>query len=198
MAFPLLALAAFAAAASITPGPNNVMVAASGANHGFRATLPHCAGIMVGFAVMTALVGLGVAGLLAASPGLAAVLRWVGLLWLLLLAWRIARAGAPGSGPARPPMGFWGAALFQWINPKAWMMALGADAAFVAPDDPLVAQVLLVALAFFVVGLPCVLLWAALGSAMRRLLGTGARLRAYNVAMALLMVASMVPVVLER
>ncbi len=197
MPIPFLAIAAFTVAASVTPGPNNVMVAASAANHGFRATLPHCAGIMVGFAVMAAVVGLGVAGLLTAFPTVALVLRWVALAWLLVLAWRIARAGAPGSGPARPPMGFLGGALFQWVNPKAWLMAVGANAAFVSSGAPLLPQVATVAFAFLLLGTPCVLLWAAIGGAAGRLLHSPLRLRAYNLLMATLMVASMLPVAFE-
>lgn len=197
MSMPLLALAGFAAAASITPGPNNVMVAASGANHGFRATLPHCAGIALGFAVMVAIIGLGVAGVLASVPRIAFVLRWVALGWLLLLAWRIARSGAPGTGPARPPMGFLGAAAFQWVNPKAWLMAVSANALFVSPASPLPPQVAAMALTFLVLTIPCILMWAALGSAAGRLLGVPWRLRAFNVAMAGLMVVSMLPVAFE-
>ncbi len=195
MSFPLLPLVVFTLAACITPGPNNVMVAASAANHGLRATLPHAAGIAVGFAVMIVLVGLGVAGVLAELPRLLGrALRWVAVGWLLLIALRIARAGAPGSGPARPPMGFLGAAMFQWVNPKAWLMAVGATGAFISPTQPMAPQLATVAGVFFAATVPCVLGWAALGSAAGRLLHSPLRLRAFNIGMAALMVASMLPV----
>ena len=106
----LLPLFGFAIATSITPGPNVLMVAAAAANHGVRATLPHMLGIAAGFAVMLVIVGLGLAGPFAAWPTLHAVLKWGGAAWLLVLAWKIARAGAPGEGPSRPPLGFLGAA----------------------------------------------------------------------------------------
>ncbi len=193
----MLPLVTFAVAAYITPGPNNVMVAASAANHGFRATVPHMLGIAVGFAVMLGVVGLGIAGLLIAFPMLALSLRFVSMAWLLLLAWRIARADAPGSGPRRPPMGFFGAMLFQWVNPKAWMITLGVAGAFIEPGRPPAPQVALIAVTFFAVGLPCILPWALLGSMAGRLLRSPARLRAFNIAMAALMVASMLPVAFE-
>ncbi len=196
MTSSLVALAGFALAASITPGPNNVMVAATAANHGFRAAVPQVLGITVGFAVMLAVVGLGVAGVLAALPGLERLLRFVSLAWLLLLAVRIARAGAPGSGPARVPLGFLGAAAFQWVNPKAWFIALAASAAWVLPGQAMGPQVAAIAGVFLVVCLPSVLAWAALGSAAARLLHSPARLRAFNIGMAALMVASMLPVAL--
>ena len=164
MTSPLLSLAVFAVAVTVTPGPNNVMVAASAANHGLRATLPQVLGIAIGFVVMLVLVGLGVAGLLSTlPPALSRVLRWVAVAWLLLLAVRIARAGAPGSGPARPPMGFVGAALFQWVNPKAWLIAAGAAGAFIARGQPMPPQLATIAVVFFAVTVPCVLGWAALG-----------------------------------
>ena len=194
MTSSLLALAAFAFAASITPGPNNAMVAATAANHGFRAALPQVLGIAFGFAAMLAILALGVAGVLAALPRLEMVLRFVSLAWLLLLALRIARAGAPGSGAARAPLGFVGAAAFQWVNPKAWFIALGASAAWVAPGQELWPQAAAIAGVFLVVCLPCVLAWAALGSAASRLLDSPRRLRVFNVGMAALMVASMLPV----
>jgi len=197
MSLPLLAVAAFAAATTVTPGPNNAMVAASAARHGVRATLPHCLGIAFGFAAMVALVGLGVAGFLIAAPAVMRVLRWVALAWLLLLAWRIARSGAPGSGPKAPPMSFLGAALFQWVNPKAWLIAVGGNAAFVTPGAYPMAQVALLAGTFLVLALPCILLWAAFGSAAGRVLSSPLRLRVFNVTMAALMVASMLPAAFE-
>jgi threonine/homoserine/homoserine lactone efflux protein len=194
----LLPLLGFAVAASVTPGPNTLMVTAAAANHGLRATWPHMLGITAGFGTMLLLVGLGLAGPFAASPGLHAALRWIGAAWLLLLAWRIARAAAPGedqpSRPLpRPPLGFWGAAAFQWVNPKAWLIALAAIPAFSTPGGAVLAESLRIAAVFTLVSMPCLLVWAGLGAGARRLLAAPGRLRAFNLAMAALLVASLLP-----
>jgi threonine/homoserine/homoserine lactone efflux protein len=189
----LLPLLGFAVAASVTPGPNVLMVAAAAANHGIRATVPHQLGIAIGFAAMLLVVGLGLAGPFATWPLLHAVLKWAGGAWLLLLAWKIARAGAPGEGPSRPPLGFIGAALFQWVNPKAWFIALAAIPAFTTPQGDTLTQALRIAIVFAVVCLPCTLVWAALGAGASRLLRRPGALRGFNIAMALLMIGSLIP-----
>jgi threonine/homoserine/homoserine lactone efflux protein len=186
----LPALLAFAFAASVTPGPNVIMVAASSANHGVRATLPHMLGITFGFPAMVVLVGLGLAGPFAMSPALHLVLKWIGSAWLLWLAWKIARAGSPGQGNDRPPLGFLGAAAFQWVNPKAWMLALAAIPAFSTPGGNVLAETLIIAGAFLAVSLPALAVWAGVGRGAAYLLDSPARLRGFNVTMALLLVAS--------
>jgi threonine/homoserine/homoserine lactone efflux protein len=186
----LPSLLAFAFASSVTPGPNVIMVAASAANHGVRATVPHMAGITLGFPAMIVLVGLGLAGPFAVSPTLHLVLKWVGSAWLLWLAWKIARAGTPGEGEAKPPLGFLGAAAFQWVNPKAWMLALAAIPAFSTPGGNVLAETLLIAGTFLVVSPPALAVWAVVGRGAARLLRSPGRLRAFNVTMALLLVAS--------
>jgi threonine/homoserine/homoserine lactone efflux protein len=190
----LLSLVGFAVAGSVTPGPNNIMVAAIAARHGVRASVPYMLGISAGFGVMIVLVGTGFAGMIAGAPTFAATMRWAALAWILVLAWQIATAPPPGEGPARPAMGFFGATLFQWVNPKAWLLALSVAAAWVSPDRPALPQVAVIALAFALVGPPCNLPWALLGTGAARLLRSPARLRAFNVAMAVLLVASMLPV----
>ena len=189
----LLPLLGFAVAASVTPGPNVLMVAAASANHGVRATVPQMFGIAIGFAAMLLIVGLGLAAPFAAWPALHTALKWIGGAWLLLLAWKIARASAPGEGPQRPPLGFIGAALFQWVNPKAWMIALAAIPAFTTPAGDMLAEGLLVAAVFAIVCLPCTLIWAGFGAGASRILRTPAALRWFNIAMALLMVGSLLP-----
>lgn len=198
----LLPFVLFALASSATPGPNNALIAASAAHHGPRAVVPHALGISLGFGAMVALVGLGLAGPLAASPALHGVLRWVGAAWMVWIAWQIARADAPGTSAAAPRMGFWAAAGFQWVNPKAWLIAVAATATYTDARLPLVPQVLLLAAVFALVALPCLAAWAVLGAGAGRLLrapGRAAhpgRMRAFNLCMAALLLASVVPAVL--
>ena len=189
----LAALFAFAIAGSVTPGPNVLMVAASSAAHGVRATLPHMLGITAGFGAMLVLVGLGLAGPLLASPMLHGALRWVAVAWLLFLAWKIATAPLPGEGESRPVLGFRGAALFQWVNPKAWMIAAAVVPAFTIPGEAILPQILLIAAVFVAISLPCLMVWAGIGTAAAHLLRSPARLRAFNIVMAVLLVLSLVP-----
>lgn len=188
-----LALAAFAFVSSITPGPNNLMLMASGANFGFRRTVPHMLGIGIGFGVMIVLVGLGLVRIFDAFPVTHLILTIVGILYLLWLAWKIAHASAPDSARAGArPFTFIQAALFQWVNPKAWQMALTAITLY-APDRSAVA-ILWVGLVFAIINLPSVSTWTVLGQQMQRILSSPARLRAFNRSMAALLVASLVPV----
>lgn len=189
----LLALATFCFVSSITPGPNNMMLLASGANFGFRRTLPHLMGVSLGFGAMVLAVGLGIGGLFVVYPALYTVLKFVGGAYMLWLAWRIATADGIGdkSGASRP-MSFWEAAAFQWVNPKAWAISLGAITAFVAPDQFLIG-VLIVTAVFATINLPCIASWAAFGVVLRRLLDRPWTLRAFNVTMAVLLIASLYP-----
>jgi threonine/homoserine/homoserine lactone efflux protein len=189
----LLALATFCFVSSITPGPNNMMLLASGANFGFRRTLPHLMGVSLGFGAMVLAVGLGVGGLFVVYPALYIVLKVVGGAYMLWLAWRIATADGIGDnrGTSRP-MSFWEAVAFQWVNPKAWAISLGAITAFVAPGEFLVG-VLIVTAVFATINFPCIASWAAFGVVLRRFLDRPWTLRAFNVTMAVLLVASLYP-----
>lgn len=190
----LAALTLYAFVASITPGPNNLMLLASGVNFGFRRTLPHMLGIGGGFTVMTAMVGFGLAGVFTAWPPARAALTVASVAYLLWLAWRIARAAppAPGADASGRPLSVLQAAAFQWVNPKAWSMTLTAATLYApAADWP---SVLTVAAVFGAVNLPCVSLWAAAGSALGGWLADPRRLRAFNLGMAALLVASLWPV----
>ncbi len=189
----LLPLLGFAIAGSVTPGPNVLMVAAATAGHGVRAVRPHMMGITLGFSAMLLVVGLGLAGPLAASPELHAVLRWVSAAWLLWLSWKIATAPPPGEGEARPPLGFWGAAAFQWVNPKAWMISGAAMTGYTTAGEALAPQVALIALVFGAVSLPCLAVWAAIGAGARRLLRNATALRRFNIAMGVLLALSVLP-----
>ncbi len=189
-----LALTVFAFVTSITPGPNNLMLMASGANFGVRRTVPHMLGVCLGFVVLCTLVGMGLAGVFVAWPPAHGILVALSIIYMLYLAWRIATAAAPQAARADSrPITFLQAAAFQWVNPKAWAMALGAVAAY-APDRSVLA-VLLVAGVFGAVNLPSVGIWAVLGQHMQRVLTSPARLRVFNWTMAALLVASLWSVV---
>ncbi|MCC5618891.1 LysE family translocator [Nostoc sp. CHAB 5836] len=189
----LTALTVFAIVSSVTPGPNVLMVASSAARVGWRATLPHMFGITAGFGAMLLVVGLGLAGPMLASPTLHAVLRWAAAIWLLWLAWKIATAPPPSLEAPRPLMGFRAGALFQWVNPKAWMICAAVMPTFTQPGSAMVPQVVLIAAVFVLVSMPCLLVWAAIGTGTGRLLTSPARLRAFNIAMGVLLAATLIP-----
>ena len=189
----ILAFAVFAFAISITPGPNNTMVLASGANFGLRPTIPHLLGIDLGFAVMVIAVGSGIGALFAALPTFQTGLRYVGAFYLLFLAWKIARSASPDAQAGRKrPLSFLQAASFQWLNPKGWIAATGAVATY-TPSNGFFANLLTVALVFALVMGPCITLWAAVGTSLRRLLSKPTYLRAFNLVMAGLLIASLYP-----
>ena len=194
----LLSATAFAAAMSGTPGPNNAMVAASGATFGFRRTAPHMLGIAAGFPVMVVAVALGAGDLLRAYPVVHAGLKWLGAAYLVWLAFKIATADpAPKAGPARRsmPLGFLQAALFQWINPKAWIVAMSGIATYTsAAGTALFPQALVLALIFLAVTVPTVMFWTMTGVGAARLLRRPGGLRAFNVVMAGLLILSLLPV----
>jgi len=188
----LLALCLFAFVTSITPGPSNLMLLASGANFGFRRTLPQVAGITLGFTALLLAVGLGLGAALAAWPALHTGLRVAGAAYLLHLAWRIGRSRSLGGGGATRPLTLWQSAAFQWVNPKAWAVAATTMAVYASPEAPLL-SVLPICAAFALVNLPSILAWAGCGLALRRLLADPARLRWFNLAMAALLAATLWP-----
>ncbi|MGH1356308.1 MAG: LysE family translocator [Thalassovita sp.] len=194
MSYDLLsALTAFAFVSSITPGPNNLMLMASGANYGFRMTIPHMLGVGIGFAVMIVIVGMGLMQMFDRYPLAHQILTYVSVIYLLWLAWKIATSEMPDmTTRTKTPMTFLQAALFQWVNPKAWQMALTAITLY-APDRSLWA-VGMVALIFGLINLPCVSSWTVLGQKMQTVLSNRKRLMAFNWTMALLLVATLLPV----
>jgi threonine/homoserine/homoserine lactone efflux protein len=186
------ALCGFAFVSSVTPGPNNLMLMTSGANFGIRRTMPHYLGVVLGFLLMVILVGVGLVQIFEAYPLSHNILRIFSIVYLTYLAWKIATAG-PGRGPgAAAPLSALQAALFQWVNPKAWAMALTALTVY-APA-PGFAAVMLVALVCALVNTPSVFAWVLLGSRLRRLLESPVRLRIFNFVMALLLLATLYPV----
>lgn len=200
----LLALMGFAFVTSVSPGPGNFLLLASGANYGFRRCLPLVLGISFGFLFMVLVVGLGLGPLLQRYPLVSTGLRLACLCYVLWLAWKIARAapmeGEAGQRAARP-LGFLQAALLQWLNPKAWAVALIVTVSYTAPGLTMtdyMASLLLVIFFFGLVNLPSISIWAISGVALRRFLDNPVRLRWFNRAMALLLVAAMVPVFFGR
>lgn len=189
-----MAMLGFAFITSVTPGPNNMMLLASGVNFGLRRSLPHMLGIALGHGLMIFLVGLGIAGLFRAWPAALTVLKLVSVAYMLWLAWKIAQSGAPGQGKVNArPFSFLQAAAFQWVNPKAWTMSLGAVTAYVS--TPSVGAYLAVAVGFIAAGLPAIFLWAGAGQGLRHWLEDPRRLRAFNWTMAALLVLSLWPVI---
>nr|WP_111301164.1 LysE family translocator [Paracoccus saliphilus] len=188
----LAGLFGFAFVTTVTPGPNNLMLMASGANFGFRRTIPHMLGIAGGVALMALLVGLGLMALFEAMPFLSGVLKLVSVLYLLWLAFKIASAAPIEERAAKArPMTLLQAAAFQWVNPKAWAMCLSAITIY-APDRSLL-SVAIVASAFAVVSLPAISVWAWLGTMIRQWLSSPRRLQVFNISMAALLIASMYP-----
>lgn len=188
------ALLAYGFVTSITPGPNNIMLLASGLNFGFRRTLPHMAGIALGHAFMVLVVGLGLVGIFTSYPPARMVLSVVSVLYMLWLAWKIANSAPPeGASTRARPLTFFQAAAFQWVNPKAWIMALGAVTLYAPGQD--LTSLLWVMLGFVMVNFPSVSVWAAMGMGLRRFLSRPKWLRVFNWTMACLLVVSLVPVV---
>jgi threonine/homoserine/homoserine lactone efflux protein len=190
----LLAMLAFGFAMTATPGPNTLMLLASGVNFGFRPTLPHMVGIMFGLGTMLLAVGLGLGALLAAVPGLLTAMKLASIAYMLWLAWRIATAAGVGEGEAGGrPMTFLEGAAFQWVNVKAWMMIMGAISVYAPPGYGPLEKALYLSLVMLIAGAPAMHVWTLFGVGIRRFLQNPRALRAFNVTMALLLVASLIP-----
>lgn len=189
----LMALCTFAFVSSVTPGPNNLMLMTSGANFGIWRTIPHLLGVVFGFVLMVILVGTGLMQVFTAYPVSHEVLRVCSVAYLCYLAWKIATAKPWTAKTEAKPLNSFQAALFQWVNPKAWAMALTAVTVY-APSQSL-AAVGLIALICGVINMPSVFVWVLLGRKMQSFLDGGARLRAFNYIMALLLLATIYPVV---
>lgn len=191
----VLALAAFALVSSITPGPNNLMVMASGANFGIRRTLPHFAGVMLGFNFMIWMVGAGLVQIFDAFPQSYLILKIVSAAFLVYLAWKIATAAAPlkNGEAAGKPLNFFQAAAFQWVNPKAWALALAATGAYSSPERPLF-SIMIISAVFLMIGAPSTTAWLLLGTQLRRLLTDASRLRIFNWTCASLLLATLWPI----
>ena len=189
----LLPLLTFCFSTSITPGPNVIMVTASGATYGFRPTLPHLLGISLGFPVMVLAIGLGLGAVFQTLPVLHDGLKVAGSAYLLYLAWRIATAARPKPGvPGGRPLTFLQAAAFQWVNPKAWVIAVGAVSAFSTLELSPLANATMIAVVFGAMAFPCSAVWAGFGTAIGRLLTSDRALRVFNLTMGALTALSVV------
>ncbi len=194
----LIAFVMFAVVMFFTPGPNNVMLLSSGLTHGFRRTLPHIAGITLGFAFMIAAVGLGLGTIFIAYPLLQTILKYAGAAYLVYLAVAIAISGAAPTAQdnRRGPMTFWGAAMFQWINVKGWVMVIGTITAYAAIASFPWNIVIQTAIGL-VMGTLSTVAWALFGSALRPVLRSPKAVRAFNIVMAALLLASLYPVFVD-
>ncbi|WP_233008415.1 LysE family translocator [Rheinheimera faecalis] len=194
----LLALLTFSWVACITPGPNNMMILSSGLNFGVRASLPHLFGINLGFCLMVVLIGMGLGSVFTLYPMLHQLVKVVGLLYLLWLAWKIATTDPVSTSEGKvKPFGFWQAAAFQWVNAKAWVMITGAVATFTTVGGNIGLQIFLITAAFFLVGLPCTTSWLLGGHLMSKVLKNDRAYRLFNRLMGLLLAVSTWPVVYE-
>lgn len=190
----MIAFSLFAFVSSITPGPNNLMLMASGVNFGVWRTIPHILGISIGFIVMVLLVGVGIFKIFEAFPISYKILKIISVVYLLYLAWKIANAASVNiSTDLAKPMTFLQAAAFQWVNPKAWTMALTAISVY--SYERTFSEVLLVAIVFGVINLPSVGLWAVLGQQMARFINNPRWLVIFNRLMAFLLIISIYPVI---
>ncbi len=192
----LLALVTLAVVGSFTPGPNNTIAAVTGANHGFRAAVPHMLGVPLGFSSMLVAGSLGVAALLLAQPWLAAAIKWIGVAYLLWIAYQIARAGQLADRSVARPLSLWQSAAFQYANPKAWMLAAATAGTFMAHGATLLRTAIIVAV-FALAALGSLLLWAWVGAALRGWLAVGRRIASFNLSMGALLAATALWMALE-
>jgi threonine/homoserine/homoserine lactone efflux protein len=195
----LLAFVVFAIVMFFTPGPNNIMLLSSGLTYGFRPTVPHILGITFGFAFMVGAVGVGLGTVFLAYPILQTILKWGGIVYLVYLAVAIAMSDPvkPEEGGRRKgPMTFIGAAMFQWINAKGWVMVISTITAYaaIAPFPWNIAIQVAISL---ILGAVSCSAWAMFGSALRPLLSSRTAVRTFNIIMAILLLASLIPVFME-
>lgn len=188
--FDPLPYATYSFVMAITPGPNNVMLTASGANFGFRRTVPHLLGIATGHAIQMIAVAAGLGALFAAWPVLQTLLQWVGAAYLIFLGWKLIRSGEVRAGHAPQPVTFMQAAAFQFVNPKAWVMSLSGAALFLPEGMGLMLATAAIVSVMVIVNVPCITVWAVFGSALRGLLTRKPARLAFNIAMAVALAAT--------
>lgn len=193
-----LALFLFAFSAAITPGPNNIMLMSSGLNYGVRKSLPHLFGICLGFPIMVSIIGIGLGSVFERFPITHTIIQILGILYLLYLAWIIATTKTHNIHTEKSkPFSFWQAALFQWINPKAWIMATGAIATYTTLNTNIYLQIGVISLIFLITAFPSAATWLFFGANLKRFLQSPKHQKYFNIVMALLLVGSIIPVLIK-
>lgn len=190
-----LSILIFAISSTVTPGPNNIMILTSGLNYGVKNSIPHLLGISFGFPVMIIVIGFGFSIIFEKYPLFNEVIKILGVVYLLYLAWLIA-SSSPVSleGKKSKPLNFFQAALFQWVNPKAWVVATGAVSAYTSVSSDIFAQVIFIALAFLIVAIPSLSVWLIFGVGIKQYLKSPRHQKIFNLSMALLLIGSIIPV----
>ncbi len=190
-----LSVILFCLVTSITPGPNNIMLMSSGLNHGVLKTIPHISGIIVGFPLMVAALGFGLGTIFLNYPVIHQIIKIAGVSYLLFLAWKIANTSSANAGKhLKKPFTFMQAAVFQWLNPKAWVIAIGAIAAFTTVGN-FEMQVIIIVFTYLFVGTFSMGLWLLMGASLQKILHSQKQLQVFNVVMAILLVMSVIPIV---
>lgn len=193
----LLSIFSFAIATAFSPGPNNLMLLSSGLTFGYKKTIPHILGVMVGFPIMVIAIGLGVERVFEVFPKLYDILKVLGLAYLFWMAWQIANSGKSMSGTDKrqKPFTFIQAVLFQWLNPKAWIMAITATTSFTISSSHLFVQIMIISFVYLLVGVGSTNAWALGGLLLQRVISSEGRVKIFNVVMAILIVFSVLPFV---
>ena len=193
----LLAVITFAMVTAFTPGPNNLMLAASGANFGFRRTLPHLAGVTIGFIIVFLAAGAGLASLFAALPQLYDLLKVLSVLFLIYLAWRIGTSGRAERSERDRPLSFTQAALFQAVNPKSVSVIISTVSAYTSDADSLASEISTLVTIFVLATIGATTSWCLFGTAIARIFNTERKLRLFNVGMAILLILSLIPIIFD-
>ena len=191
----LFALSLFSVISSITPGPNNIMVLSSGVNFGLKRSMPHILGISLGFFVLCMACGMGLGSLLLQFPGIHMALKVIAAIYLLYLAYKIASSRTLSQATeSSQPLTLLQATMFQWVNPKGWMMAITAMIMYTVPEQPFYST-LWVSLVFGILCFPCILVWCLFGTLLRQFLSAPTRLKYFNICMGLLLITCIYPMI---
>ncbi len=196
----IISITSFALASTMTPGPNNIMLLSSGLTFGYKRTIPHALGINFGFPIMVICVGLGVGKLFEVFPFIYTILKVVGISYLLWMAWHIANTkGVPNTENKKDkPLTFLQAALFQWVNPKAWVMAISSTAAFITDHQIASIQVMIISCIYFLCAILSTNSWSLGGVILKRFIQNERLIQIFNITMAILIIGSILPFIFEQ
>ncbi len=196
----ILSIATFTLSTSISPGPNNIMLLSSGLTFGYKRTIPHMAGVFLGFPLMVLIVGLGMGALFEKFPIVLTILKGVGILYLFWMAYKIANNSSSydvEENTESKPFSFMQAAMFQWVNPKAWIMAITSISIFVTSNENGLFQIIIISLIYFLSGCVSCNTWAFGGTVLKKFIKSEKSVQRLNIAMAILLVASVIPIIFE-